>query len=272
MLGDGPAPDHGHDGARREHASAAPSATAKQDQHCEPADEREHHERQPVAHEAVEDGACISVQHDQTDGSERSCDDGGNKRTVDEVALEVGRPGAARVADEEHARQVRAGGHEEGAGHEREQVDPAGHPIARRIAYRHAAARDRADHGSQEERGQHRRRAERRRCEDSAARAARGVLEREAGSSQDDPERSKAQRDEQRREDGLEGGREAGPEDDEHEDQPHVVRLPHGPDRPVDQRARPLAAALLHRRAGSRTRLRSRRRRTPRTSSRRRRG
>jgi hypothetical protein len=67
------------------------------------------------------------------------------------------------------------------------------------------------------------------------------VLEREAGSSQDDPERSKAQRDEQRREDGLEGGREAGPEDDEHEDQPHVVRLPHGPDRPVDQRARPLA-------------------------------
>ena len=67
------------------------------------------------------------------------------------------------------------------------------------------------------------------------------MLEGEAGSAQDDSERSKAQRDEQRGKDGLEGGREAGPEDDEHEDQPHVVRLPHGPNRPVDQRARPLA-------------------------------
>ena len=45
-----------------------------------------------------------------------------------------------------------------------------------------------------------------------------------------------------RREDRLERRREAGPEHDEHEDQPDVVGLPHGADRPVDQLARPPAA------------------------------
>ena len=242
MLGDGPAPDHGRDGAHRQDAGSPLRAASKQDQYPDPADDRDHHERQPVALEAVEDVACISMQRDQTDNGERARDHGRNQRAPGEVALEVGRAGAARVADEEHARQVRAGGHEEGAGHEREQVDPAAHPVACRIADRHAAARDRADDRSQEERGQHRRRAEHGRGKGSAACAARGVLEREAGSSQDDPERSQAQRDEQRREDGLEGGREAGPQDHEHEDQPHVVRLPHRPDCPVDQRARPPAA------------------------------
>ncbi len=34
----------------------------------------------------------------------------------------------------------------------------------------------------------------------------------------------------------------AGPEHDEHEDQPDVVGLPHGPDRPVDELARAPAA------------------------------
>ena len=72
--------------------------------------------------------------------------------------------------------------------------------------------------------------------------ATRGVVEREAGAPQHDPERGEAQRDEQGREDRLERGREARPEHDEHEDQPDVVGLPDRPDRPVDQLARPPAA------------------------------
>ena len=62
---------------------------------------------------------------------------------------------------------------------------------------------------------------------------------------------------------------EAGPEHDEDEDQPDVVRLPDRADRPVDQLARPRARPRRRRRAGSTGPRRSRRRRRPRTSSRR---
>ena len=78
-------------------------------------------------------------------------------------------------------------------------------------------------------------------AERPAARAPCGVLEREPGTSQHDPERREAERDEERGEDRLEGRGESGPEHDQREDQPHVVCLPDRSDRPVDQRARPPA-------------------------------
>ena len=89
------------------------------------------------------------------------------------------------------------------------------------------------------------------------------------GAAQHDPERGQAERDEQRREDRLERGREAGPEHDEHEDQPDVVGLPHGSDRPVDQLARAPAALASAGEQAPEARPRSPRRRTRRTSSRR---
>ncbi len=62
-----------------------------------------------------------------------------------------------------------------------------------------------------------------------------GLVEGEAGPAQDDPERGEAERDEERGHDRLERGRESGPQNDEDEDQPDVVCLPHRPDRPVDE-------------------------------------
>ena len=100
-----------------------------------------------------------------------------------------------------------------------------------------------------------------------AAGAPRGVLEREPGAAQHDPERREAERDEQRREDRLERRREPGPEHDEHEDQPDVVGLPDRSDRPVDQLARPPAAVAPTREQAPERRRRSPRRRRRRTSS-----
>ena len=150
--------------------------------------------------------------------------------------------GTSRVADEEHAREIGAGRHEERAGEKRERVEPARHRVACCIPDGHAATRDRPDHGAHEERRQQGRGAEHCRSQLSAAGAARSVLERETGSSEDDPQRRETQRDEEGREDRLERRREARPKDDEDEDQPDVVRLPYRSDCPVDQRARPAAA------------------------------
>ncbi len=101
-------------------------------------------------------------------------------------------------------------------------------------------------------------------------RAPRGLVEGESRAAQDDAERGQAERDEQRREDRLERGREAGPEHHEHEDQPDVIGLPYGSDRPVDQLARAATAVVVRRPAGStgprRSRLRRRRRRSSRRS------
>ena len=55
MLCDGPAPDHGDDGAGGEHARAPRGAPAEQDEHRDAADDREDHERQSVALQPVED-------------------------------------------------------------------------------------------------------------------------------------------------------------------------------------------------------------------------
>jgi hypothetical protein len=67
-------------------------------------------------------------------------------------------------------------------------------------------------------------------------------VEGEARPPEDDAERRDAERDEQRGHHGLEGDREARPQHHEHEDEPHVVRLPDRADGPVDERASTAAA------------------------------
>ena len=124
MLRDAPAPDHGGDGADRERASAAPRAAAKQHEYGEAAEEREDHERQPVAGEAVEEVPRVAVQQHEAGGRERPGDDRGDHRAGAEVALE-GRAGAPGVADEEDRGDVRARGDEQGPDQQRQRVEPA---------------------------------------------------------------------------------------------------------------------------------------------------
>ena len=65
-------------------------------EHSDPAEEREDHERQPLAGEAVEDVPGIAVQEDEAGRCERPGHDGGDERAVGEVPLEIG--SAARLA------------------------------------------------------------------------------------------------------------------------------------------------------------------------------
>ena len=93
---------------------------------------------------------------------------------------------------------------------------------------------------------------------------ARGLAaQREGAAAQDDPERREEQRDRERRGDRAERAREAGPEDDQDEDQPDVVGLPDRCHRALD-RARTARRARRRRRSGPRCRCRSPRRRAPR--------
>ena len=89
---------------------------------------------------------------------------------------------------------------------------------------------------------QHRRDGERRAEVAPVPGAEHRLAEREAGSSQHDAEGGEGQRDEQRQGDRGVGLREAGPQHDEHEDQPDVVGLPHRGDRVVDDLAGSFAA------------------------------
>src|SRR5439155_17445172 len=66
--------------------------------------------------------------------------------------------------------------------------------------------------------------------------------ERERGAAQHDPDQDERQRDVEQRPEPREGRREAREQQDDREDEPHVVRLPHGADRLRDQVALTLPA------------------------------
>src|SRR5439155_8994562 len=66
--------------------------------------------------------------------------------------------------------------------------------------------------------------------------------ERERGAAQHDPDQDERQRDLEQRPEPREGRREAREQQDDREDEPHVVRLPHGADRLRDQLALTLPA------------------------------
>src|SRR3954454_24213232 len=119
---------------------------------------------------------------------------------------------------------------------------PAAMPTGTRPAATARAGGAGAHDGAEKERRQHRRQPERPLGEPAAVEPARRGVEREPGAAQHDAERGQAERNEQRGEDRLERGGEAGPEHDEHEDEPDVVGLPHRTDGPVDQFSRAVAA------------------------------
>src|SRR5437879_5483808 len=66
--------------------------------------------------------------------------------------------------------------------------------------------------------------------------------ERERGAAQHDPDQDERQRDVEQRPEPREGRREAREQQDDREDEPDVVRLPHGADRLRDQLALTLPA------------------------------
>jgi hypothetical protein len=99
VLGDPPAHDHGDDRADGERPRASAGAAAHQHQHGGAAHDREDHQRQRIAREPVVDDARVGVQRDQAGRGERADRDGGRERAGGEVALQIGSPGAPRVAD-----------------------------------------------------------------------------------------------------------------------------------------------------------------------------
>ena len=160
-----------------------------------------------------------------------------------EIALELRIAEAARVADEEHSGEIRAGRDEEHADQERD-ADSASSSPDRPSRCRSARAPTRPrpatvpmKNGVSTEESAKAASASRR-----PERPARDPMEGESRAAQHDPERGQAERDEQGRHDRREGLGERRPEHHEDEDQPHVVRLPDRPDRPGDQGSRALAA------------------------------
>src|SRR3954471_3334280 len=111
MLRDRPSPDHRGHRTGCEEAGAALNAAAEQHEHSYAANDGEQYEREAVAREAVEDGARVCAQNDQSDRGERTGGQGRDERAGGEVALEIRRLRAAGVADEEEAREGSARWH-----------------------------------------------------------------------------------------------------------------------------------------------------------------
>ena len=130
--------------------------------------------------------------------------------------------------------EERADRHRHHPAEDRGGVDPAVDGIARLAAGRHPTRCDAAGDGAEAVRDQHRGRREQRAERPPVAGAQHRVAEREARAAQHDAERRDGEGHEQREGDRRVGLGEARPEDDEAEDQPHVVGLPHRPDRVVD--------------------------------------
>src|SRR5256884_8084180 len=92
----------------------------------------------------------------------------------------------------------------------------------------HALGGDRADHGAERERRQHRREREDG-VDPALLTGSPGSRTQGVGApAHDDPDAGDEERDRERRRDRAEGGRVGGPDDGEDEDQPDVVGLPDG--------------------------------------------
>ena len=130
----------------------------------------------------------------------------------------------------------------EDATEDRGRVHPARPRVAGLAAGRHPTRRDRAGDRPHAVGHEHRRDGERGAEVAAIAGAEDGLAEGEARSPQHDAEGRDRERDEQGERDRRVGLGEAGPQDDEAEDQPDVVGLPHRCDRVVDHLAGSLAA------------------------------
>ena len=151
-------------------------------------------------------------------------------------------PEPAGVPDHVDGREVRAHGDREHPAEDGRRVDPAVPGIAGHASGGHPTGGDGTGDRAQAEGHEHGRRGERRPEVPLARRARHLLAEGEARPAEDDSERSDRQRDEQRERDRRERLGEGGPQHDETEDQPDVVRLPHRADGVADHRARHLPA------------------------------
>src|SRR4051812_28987496 len=240
-LGDAPAPDHRGDGTGGERAQG-PSAAAPEDgKQGGAAEEREHHQRQALAGEAVEDVASFVVEGNEAGDGEGAGDHGGGEGATLEVALHLLVAGAPGVAHEEDGGEVGAAGDEHRPDQQRQRLDPAGEGVAVACGGGGGGGA-RPAHRAHEERGDQRGDREGRPHRPPLPQADQRLAEGEAGTAQDDPQRRQRDRHVQGGEDRAEGRGEGGPEDDEDEDQPDVVRLPDGGERALDRVPRPLAA------------------------------
>src|SRR5215207_1390363 len=176
---------------------------------------------------AVEDALGVGLQHEQAGKRERARAGARRERAAAEPLDEIAAPGAGGVRGQPDGGQVGTRRDRQDADEHRRRVQPGVDRVARRVAERDALGRDAADRGSERERRQDRGHAEQRAEDLLLARTRHGAAHGVAGPAQDDPQRGGEQRHVERREDRAERARISGPDDDEHEDQPDVVRLPH---------------------------------------------
>ncbi len=218
------------------------------------ADRRQDDERQRARREAVEHVAGVAVEHEDARRTRRRR----RRRRRRSPARRkysrhrLRRRGGARPSTRYTADEVGAHGDREDAAEDRRRVDPTRPRIARLAAGRHTPGRDRAGHRAHAVRHEHRRRCERGTEVALVAGAEHGLAEREARArGARCPSAANVNGTNKRQRDRRERLGERGPQHDEREDQPDVVRLPHRADRVVDDGTRAFAARPRRRRSRS---------------------
>src|SRR5262249_54644859 len=184
----------------------------------------------------VRDGAG-GVQLGQGRQRQGPGDDGGGLGAVGEVALQAPVAAAGGLADQVDGGQVAAGAHEQEPGQQGGGAGPGGQAGVAGDGG-HGADGDGADHGTHEERGYQGGEGEGGAGRALGRQPGQFLAEGEAGAAHHDPGQRQPQRQRQGGHHRGERVRERGPEDDQVEDQPDVVGLPHRGDRLVDQGAR----------------------------------
>ncbi len=178
------------------------------------------------------------LQYEHSGDRHRTRDDRAPHRAAPEITDEIGATAALGVGGEVHRGEESADHHGHQPTEHRRRVQPTPQHVAGLFPRRHAAGRHSADDGAEHERCEQRRRRERRTEPAAQWQRLRGLAEGERRAPEDDPDRGQCEWYVERRHDWRERRRERGPQHDQHEDQPDVVRLPHRRDRLLDQRAR----------------------------------
>ena len=225
---------------------------------------RQQHEGHRVGHQVVEQRRRVGAQDEDAGDRDGARRDRGADRPPPEVPDQLLVAEAPGVPHEEHGGQVGDRRDGEHPAQHRRRVDPARPRVTRLTAGRHPTRRDPAGDRAHAVRDEDRRQRERGAEVAAVPRAHHRLAEGEPRTAQHDPDGRQGEGHEEGEHDRRVRLREPRPQEDEAEDQPHVVGFPHRPDRLVDQPPRALAARWRRRRRGPRSRRRSRPRRTAR--------
>ena len=217
--------------------AAGVPASAQERERSEARDRGAHQDGEGAAGEVCEEAGRIGVQHHESDGGHDSGDHSGRDRPPPEVGGEIVETLTIGVGTEVDRGEERADHARQHTPEHRRGVHPAVHerPTAGR---RHPTRRHPADHAAEKERREHRRRREGRAEQPLRSRASPTPC----GTRTPEPRRmipTAARVSGTASVDmiGANARRKRGPHHDEHEDEPHVVRLPHRP-RPNARSAR----------------------------------